>query len=80
MKRIMLVMIAAVMAVGLSAFTPPEPPVTVYFQDGGTGPWLSANLTPCQAGSVQQCIVTTPSHGDEQIFDAPNGNPYTSKP
>ena len=55
----MLVMLAAVIAVGMSAFTSlkKQPPVTYYYQNAG---WQSIALDnrPCPEGPVTPCTIT----------------------
>ncbi len=53
MKKMMLVMIAAVMAVGFSAFTPEKKVKTdYYYLDGAT--WVTVTSV-CPSGTVKQC-------------------------
>ena len=82
MKKMYIVIIAAVMALGFSAFTPKSTPTfqTVYFQDDD-GNWISQNLTPCTPGTNPVCEVTTLNgYGTRRIFQsASTSNPFTKQ-
>ena len=70
------------MAVTLSAFTSKtnNPPVTVWFRDGGAGAWISQSLTPCVEGSDPVCEVATIGYGTERIYKTANTTqPFTKE-
>ncbi|HUC82345.1 MAG TPA: DUF6520 family protein [Flavisolibacter sp.] len=75
MKKYTLTMIAAVMAIALSAFTSNKSLETVWYQVDESGPWYSTLGDPCPSGDVPDCRIQTP-HGTQKIFDAQNGNPF----
>lgn len=55
MKKFMLVIIAAVMAVGFSAFTTAEKPLAPVSYHNGTD-WVMYTGSLCPAGEIPECI------------------------
>lgn len=77
MRKYTLGILAAILAIGLSAFAPrTTTQQTVWYQIDGAGAWYSTLADPCPSGPVPDCRVPTPD-GLQQIFDAQNGNPFT---
>jgi Family of unknown function (DUF6520) len=82
MKKMYFVLIAVIMAISLSAFTPKANVAvqTVWFQDNDEN-WISQDLTPCTAGSDPVCEITTQGgYGLRRIFQsASQSNPFSKQ-
>ena len=72
MKRMYLVLVAMVLAVGFSAFTPDKASLeTVYYNlEQGDG-WESIE-NPCPAGELFPCTVTIGDNEDVQLYRTPD--------
>lgn len=73
----MLVIIAAVMAVGFSAFTSAKPLETLAYKiPNGSGGfnWFEVEAERCPVGLVPDCQGDTP-HGMQQLYESINGVP-----
>jgi hypothetical protein len=69
MKKMYSVLIAAVMAIGFSAFSPSGNSRTssqVTYQDDNED-WHDFLGTPCEGNQIPVCIKFTP-HGDRQLY------------
>lgn len=66
MKKIMLVIFAAALAIGFSAFTPKDKKVTTidYMHSSS---WFTFTGAPCPGDQVPECIKPTP-HGNKQLY------------
>lgn len=80
MKKFVIVLIAAVMAIGFSAFTTvKKAPFTLYYKLGGT--FHTFTGTACQSGTQIQCQANEPGVGTVPVYTAPNDfSPLMTKP
>ena len=76
MKKIMLVLFAAVIAVSMSAFTNASKKFTLYYYLDGTT-WHSINLgsRPCPVGTQNDCFYKIDGVDKQVYFSESTGDP-----
>lgn len=78
MKKMYLVLLAVIVAIGLSAFTPAgQTPTTVHYRHNNQ--WVSELLEPCPNGTDPVCEITTAA-GTKQIYKSEDFDDPFKKP
>lgn len=79
MKKLTIVLSAALMAIGSSAFTALEKTQTLYYKQGST--WQIFTGTPCPPDNQVQCQANQPNVGTVAVFTAQSDlSPYMTRP
>ncbi len=77
MKKLLLVFMAAILAIGFSAFSP-QALTGVYYYPSSTSSLMPTIQIPCPDGPIFNCIAPIPELGNapRQLFKE-NGDPYS---